>query len=460
MVSLDCGANCAVVAFRRLTACLALLLASFAWEASAAEPAGCPTSGGSADTPKPTIGEAYTECMRCVSGHVDHLNSLITWGGPYHSSPRCTDLGPTGGSYGAFQGKFSRASDGATSNWGTYPYPVGDACVSPEAWDPSLMRCVHWESECLARPEVVEQWQVDGQPGQDLVCHEGCTYGSYFDPSTGQSYYSTVDSTDGQWFGQCTVGPSTPAPSTCTGGTCFPDADGDGSPDDVDAFPNDPGEDKDSDGDGLGDNGDVLPNDPNNGSDGSGPTPPGTGPGDDTDNYASGGGVCGATPPACSGDGILCNLLMQQYKARCALERIEGHASGIEDGIQDLLAQGSDPNGSGDDDTGTNGILSNLLGKVEDMSDWMMGDGTDPPGLNGPTMPEKAVGADADEFESYLDGSASCPEPVSVSIEFMGTVAPISFEYTPVCDFLELVRPLILALGSLLSAYIVVGLRR
>ncbi|MEQ9104801.1 MAG: T9SS type A sorting domain-containing protein [Rhodothermales bacterium] len=40
------------------------------------------------------------------------------------------------------------------------------------------------------------------------------------------------------------------------------DTDGDGVPDDEDAFPNDPTESADTDGDGVGDNGDAFPNDP------------------------------------------------------------------------------------------------------------------------------------------------------------------------------------------------------
>jgi hypothetical protein len=40
------------------------------------------------------------------------------------------------------------------------------------------------------------------------------------------------------------------------------DTDGDGVPDALDAFPNDPTETADSDGDGVGDNGDAFPNDP------------------------------------------------------------------------------------------------------------------------------------------------------------------------------------------------------
>lgn len=139
-------------AMTRAVLALLLLAASLVLgEAQAAEPAGCPTNAGGADSPKPSIGEAYDECLRCVSGHVDHLNSLITGTGPRHSSPRCTDLGPSGGAYGVFQGKFSRASDGGTSNWGTYPYPVAQACIAPETWDSNEKKCVDKRLQCQAR---------------------------------------------------------------------------------------------------------------------------------------------------------------------------------------------------------------------------------------------------------------------------------------------------------------------
>ncbi|MCY4344432.1 MAG: DUF4856 domain-containing protein [Gammaproteobacteria bacterium] len=54
------------------------------------------------------------------------------------------------------------------------------------------------------------------------------------------------------------------AMAACGGGSSSPpDADGDGVPDAMDAFPNDASESRDSDGDGVGDNGDAFPNDSN-----------------------------------------------------------------------------------------------------------------------------------------------------------------------------------------------------
>ena len=69
-------------------------------------------------------------------------------------------------------------------------------------------------------------------------------------------------------------------------GLCQPDADGDGTPDDEDAFPNDPNETVDTDGDGVGDNGDVFPNDPNESSDADG-----DGVGDNADPDDDGNGL-------------------------------------------------------------------------------------------------------------------------------------------------------------------------
>jgi len=49
---------------------------------------------------------------------------------------------------------------------------------------------------------------------------------------------------------------------TFSGTNPFVDSDGDGVPDNQDAFPNDPSEWNDADGDGIGDNADEFPNDP------------------------------------------------------------------------------------------------------------------------------------------------------------------------------------------------------
>lgn len=349
-------------------------------------------------------------------------------------------------------GRCLRSSDGSQVVMGpaSHMWQPGQGCVAPEVYDPNSNTCLDWELECTSRPEVVEQWSVDGEPGQDLVCHQGCTYGSYFDPSTGQSYYSALDTGDGgAAFGHCEVGPETPEPTTCNASGCFPDADQDGVPDDTDAFPDDPTESTDSDGDGLGDNADHAPDDPTNGSD--------DGEGDESDNQSSGGGACGGAPPTCVGDGILCNVLWQNYNARCALERIEGHARGIEEGIGELVdAQGSN---NGQNMDATNSLLGTLNGMVEDMKNWMHGIGDDEPVLSGMQMPEEELPVDED-WVSGLAENDTCPAPVETSVELLGTTVPIEFSFSPICDFAALLRPLILLLASIVSGYIIAGVRR
>ncbi len=78
-----------------------------------------------------------------------------------------------------------------------------------------------------------------------------------------------------------------------------PDADGDGVPDSVDAFPNDPAESADTDGDGVGDNADAFPNDPTETVD-----TDGDGIGDNADEYPND-PTNGGTTTDSDGDGVI-----------------------------------------------------------------------------------------------------------------------------------------------------------
>lgn len=80
----------------------------------------------------------------------------------------------------------------------------------------------------------------------------------------------------------------------------------------------------DYDNDGVDDDDDTQPGDPDNGAD--------DGEGNESDNTSSGGAKCphqGGSPPTCKGDGIQCNILIQQYLNRCLAEKVaEGKVSG------------------------------------------------------------------------------------------------------------------------------------
>ncbi len=151
-------------------------------------------------------------------------------------------------------------------------------------WEATTYGDFPFVSDCAARPSEFG-WLVDGLGAK---CHKGCTYA--YDPTAGG--YSPS--------GTICTSEESPEPKL--------DTDGDGVPDDQDAFPNDPNESKDSDGDGIGDNADVAPNDPDNGKD--------KDEGNEKDNQAGGGGTCGA-PPSCSGDAIACNTNWQIWRMRC-----------------------------------------------------------------------------------------------------------------------------------------------
>lgn len=156
-------------------------------------------------------------------------------------------------------------------------------------------------AKCSSRPDEYG-WQWGGAY-QNGACHEGCSYLPTIDLGTGSYYFS-------------------PSGATCTAADHpepIADRDGDGVPDDEDAFPDDPTESQDTDGDGIGDNSDTAPDDPTNGED--------DGEGNESDNTADGGGSCEA-PPSCKGDGIACNTNFQVWKTRCAIEGQGGKVSG------------------------------------------------------------------------------------------------------------------------------------
>ncbi|MCC8468818.1 hypothetical protein [Xanthomonas phaseoli] len=210
-----------------------------------------------------TAQEAYALCMQSASVHVPKDTNLVTKAG---SCPEKT--APNGGKF--YQCQYEAAQ--------YYQGPVGIVTCGDFAFDEDT-------NSCPSKPDQFG-WLVDGL---GTKCYDGCTYA--YNPTAGG--YSTTGTT-------CTPNPDEPEPQL--------DTDGDGVPDDKDAFPNDPNESKDTDGDGIGDNSDVAPDDPENGKDDK--------DGDEKDNQASGGGTCGA-PPSCSGDAIACNTNWQIWRLRC-----------------------------------------------------------------------------------------------------------------------------------------------
>lgn len=248
---------------------------------------------------------------------------------------------------------------------------------------------------CSTRPPVTGLYQDEDPLTDDRYCDNGCEISPIFDTSTSTTSWQPTGDT-------CTASPDTPP--------TIPDADGDGTPDPDDAFPNDPAEDTDTDGDGVGDNNDFAPEDDTNGDD--------DGQGNESDNSASGGGTC-AAPPACTGDGIACATLFQQWQTRCAVERLGSQLGG-----------GTDGPGEGDGE--------------EEGTDY--GDGSGYPGPGGP----EDVNIDGSLLDtSGFLGSASCP--TWGPLEILGESYPLPQVH---CDILEWIGYLVVMVALVVAARI------
>jgi hypothetical protein len=290
----------------------------------------------------------------------------------------------------------------------------------------------NFRGACSARP-LHDNWKHDGDPHTvDKVCDKGCAYESALelDPQGPSfTYYAPTGAT-------CKTGDA-PPPTECEDELCEPDRDGDGYPDSTDAFPDDPNEWKDTDGDGKGDNGDIDPDDPDNGKD--------DGEGNESDNEASGGGTC-TSAPSCQGDGIACNALYQNWRTRCAVES-----------LKDLIS-GTPGQGTIVDLGPTNNKLDGIRDGVADLGKYLKGDGQSLP--SAPAMPFEEGSASSQSWNSGLASNGACPSPEMVTITLGGVSQQVDFSFGPLCQFADILRPLIIALGAIVSAYIIAGVRR
>lgn len=174
----------------------------------------------------------------------------------------------------------------------------------------------------------------------------------------------------------------------------------------------------DYDGDGIPDESDAAPGDPTNGAD--------EGEGDESDNAASGGGTCQAAP-TCTGDGIACATLYQQWKTRCAIEAL------ARDGI---------PGGTGDDETGT--FDPNTAAAQ----------GSDPH----PSLSDVIETGDGAEMVASLDDSGfglgrSCPALALPTFELGGVAMAPPWE--TLCTWLSLLASMIVLVGYFHAGWIV-----
>lgn len=264
------------------------------------------------------------------------------------------------------------------------------------------------------------------------VCEQGCPAGMILDaigvckPREDDCPAGNVRAPSGQCLpgdGQCAAGEA-----RRDNGTCGRDSDGDGEADEDDDDPE---------------------NDP------------------ERESF-SGGDTCSA-PPSCSGGAVECGMariqwridcntrrtvnvtggsctampvcvgenckameyaqLLQQWRAACALEKLAGNEPGEGGDNQDLIDLLTDP-----------GSIQPDLGGTGDM-----------PGGGGYTWGDE--GEDFEPDTSGMGWGSACPSPPAISV-FGQT---ISFNLTPLCNWLALAGNLVIILASLASLRIVSG---
>lgn len=297
---------------------------------------------------------------------------------------------------------------------------------------------------CSTRDTQVNGWAVDDDPAtSNDVCDQGCMMSYAFVVGAGGELQNT-------W---------SPSGATCSESEAPPpiaDTDGDGTPDSEDAFPNDPNEDTDTDGDGIGDNADHAPGDNEDGAD--------DGEGNESDNQAHGGGTC-AAPPTCTGDGIACATLNQQWRTRCA---IEGHGQKVENGdcsatqalkctgltvqqCYDLAYQKKQACASG---TGTG------EGEGDDgQPEWtqVTGDGTEGQGEEpeGAFKPGVQLGVDRIDDGGLWGSSSGCPTLGTLYLGVFGSFSLDGLGWW--CQFVAFVRGLLILLGAFIAVRVLLG---
>lgn len=175
----------------------------------------------------------------------------------------------------------------------------------------------------------------------------------------------------------------------------------------------------DYDNDGIADDDDSDPGTPQDGED--------DGSGDETDNSASGGASC-STAPSCTGDGIACMTLYQQWKTRCAVENLKITVTlpGVSNEFQEIQA-----GDLGDaSDYGDAGVTADQAWRPEG---------------------EGGSGESPIFDDSGWLSSRACPVIPVVNTAIMGTAISIDFNNEDLCWFLSLGAQLVLVFAALQS---------
>jgi hypothetical protein len=73
------------------------------------------------------------------------------------------------------------------------------------------------------------------------------------------------------------------------------------------------------------------------------------------------------------------------------------------------------------------------------------------------TPEEKNIQVDETQRITFVNG---CPAGEQFTVSFMGSTQNLEFSYQPICQFMSMIRPFVIAIAYLIGAYIVMGLSR
>ena len=104
-------------------------------------------------------------------------------------------------------------------------------------------------------------------------------------------------------------------------------------------------------------------------------------------------------------------------------------------------------------------FFDETLSFFDEIRDFLDQESTDPETDNSGEITPEEKNIEVDETKR-INFVSSCPAGEQVSISFMGITENLEFSYQPLCQFMTMIRPFVIAIAYLIGAYIVMGLSR
>lgn len=104
-------------------------------------------------------------------------------------------------------------------------------------------------------------------------------------------------------------------------------------------------------------------------------------------------------------------------------------------------------------------FFDETLSFFDEIRDFLDQQGTDEENDNSGEITPEEKNIEVDETKR-INFVSSCPAGEQVSVTFMGKTENLEFSYQPLCQFMTMIRPFVIAIAYLIGAYIVMGLSR